>query len=213
MLIRVSIIAPAIAVRAGLRALLSDDPQINVIAEAANLPEMADAWSEADVMVWAPSSSLDLAAMGYEFNKMKIRETTALLLVHNDPKVMESLTRLPVRAWGLLDPEATQTELIASIQALNEGLSVTNPNWLNQMVKSPTTIKDGINDLVEALTGREVEILQLLALGLTNKQIAVRLRISAHTVKFHVSTIFSKLGTTNRVETVNLGLKKGLIIL
>jgi DNA-binding NarL/FixJ family response regulator len=67
--------------------------------------------------------------------------------------------------------------------------------------------------MVENLTGREVEILQLLALGLTNKQIAVRLGISMHTVKFHVSSIFGKMGTTNRTETVQLGLKRGLILL
>jgi DNA-binding NarL/FixJ family response regulator len=212
-LIRISIIAPAIAVRAGLRALLSDDPQINVIAEAANLAEMAEAHREVDVIVWAPASSLDRAAMLSEFSKLKIGETAALLLVFHDPSVMESLIRLPLRAWGLLDPESTQAELIASIQALHEGLSVTNPVWLKQAFTSPTTSKDANDNLVESLTGREIEILQLLALGLTNKQIAVRLKISAHTVKFHVSTIFSKLGTTNRVETVNLGLKKGLIVL
>jgi NarL family two-component system response regulator YdfI len=73
---------------------------------------------------------------------------------------------------------------------------------------------DGENpDMVESLTGREIEILQLLALGLTNKQIAVRLKISTHTVKFHVSSIFGKFGTTNRTETVKLGLKTGLISL
>lgn len=212
-MIRIAIIAPAIAVRAGLRALLSDDPQINVIAEAANLAEMAEAHREVDVIVWAPASSLDRAAMLSEFSKLKIGETAALLLVFHDPSVMESLIRLPLRAWGLLDPESTQAELIASIQALHEGLSVTNPVWLKQAFTSPTTSKDANDNLVESLTGREIEILQLLALGLTNKQIAVRLKISAHTVKFHVSTIFSKLGTTNRVETVNLGLKKGLIVL
>jgi len=164
-------------------------------------------------MVWAPTLSFDLASMGSELTKGKIEESTALLLVHNDPKVLEALIRIPVRAWGLLDPEASQAELIASIQVLNEGLSVANPIWLNQVFSSPMISKDGNNDLVEALTSREVEILQLLALGLTNKQIAAKLRISAHTVKFHVSTIFSKLGTNNRVETVNLGLKKGLIVL
>ena len=212
-MIRVSIIAPAIAIRAGLRALLSDEPQINVLAEAANLTEMAAAQIEADVLVWVPASSTDLVTLNAELTKVKIGESTAVLLMHDDPKVMEFLTHIPVRAWGLLDSEATQTELIASIQALNEGLMVTNPVWLKKVFNSPIISKDGNNDLVEALTGREIEILQLLALGLTNKQIAGKLRISAHTVKFHVSTIFSKLGTTNRVETVNLGLKKGLIVL
>jgi NarL family two-component system response regulator YdfI len=212
-LIRVTIIAPAIAIRAGLRALISDEPQINIIAEAANLIEITDARIETDVMVWVPASSSDLVTLGSELTKVKMGESTALLLVHDDPKVMEYLNRIPVRAWGLLDSEATQTELIASIQALNEGLIVTNPIWLKKVINSPIISKDGNNDLVEGLTVREVEIMQLLALGLTNKQIAGKLRISAHTVKFHVSTIFSKLGTTNRVETVNLGLKKGLIVL
>jgi NarL family two-component system response regulator YdfI len=212
-LIRVSIIAPAIAVRTGLRALLSDDPQINVVAEAANLAELSDEQAEADVIVVAPATALDLPTALSELSKSKIGESAILLLVHNDPKVMESLTRLPVRAWGLLDPEATQAELITSIQALNEGLSVVNPSWLNQMFNNLKTNKDGKDNLVEPLTGREVEVLQLMAIGLTNKQIASRLRISAHTVKFHISTIFSKLGTTNRVETVNLGLKEGLIVL
>jgi NarL family two-component system response regulator YdfI len=212
-LIRVTIIAPAIAIRAGLRALISDEPQINIIAEAANLIEITDARIETDVMVWVPASSSDLVTLGSELTKVKMGESTALLLVHDDPKVMEYLNRIPVRAWGLLDSEATQTELIASIQALNEGLIVTNPIWLKKVINSPIISKDGNNDLVEGLTVRELEIMQLLALGLTNKQIAGKLRISAHTVKFHVSTIFSKLGTTNRVETVNLGLKKGLIVL
>jgi NarL family two-component system response regulator YdfI len=212
-LIRVSIIAPAIAIRTGLRALLSDDPQINVIVEAATMEEMAEELDETDIIVWAPVATMDMESAFSKAGRLMNEEMPALLLVHNDPKALEYLTQLPVRAWGMLDQEATQTELIASLLALNEGLIVINPTWLNKMVKSASISKDGNADLVEPLTGREVEILQLLALGLTNKQIAGRLGISAHTVKFHVSTIFSKLGTTNRVETVNLGLKKGLIVL
>jgi two-component system, NarL family, response regulator YdfI len=212
-LIRVKIVAPAIAVRAGLRALLSDDPTIQVIAEATDLTKIKETQTEADVVVWSPTSSLDQDTVPSELSNMRIDETAALLMIYNDPKVIETLTRQAVRAWGVLSPEATQAELIASIQALNEGLAVTNPVWLNQVFMSQSIRKEADNDLVEPLTGREIEILQLLALGLTNKQIAARLRISAHTVKFHVSTIFSKMGTTNRVETVNLGLKKGLILL
>jgi two-component system, NarL family, response regulator YdfI len=212
-LIRVSIIAPSIAVRTGLRTLLSDDPQINVIAEAARLAELAAELTNTDVIVWAPASTMDLATVGIEVSKLKPGEMPALLLVQNDPKALEHMPLLSLTAWGLLDQEATQAELIASLQALNEGLSVTNPVWMSRMLKNGSISNDGSGDLVETLTGREVEILQLLALGLTNKQIASRLGISAHTVKFHVSTIFSKLGTTNRVETVNLGLKKGLIVL
>jgi NarL family two-component system response regulator YdfI len=212
-LIRISIIAPAIAVRAGLRALLSDDPNMDIVGEATNPSEMVDMQSEADVIVWSPGASSDLAAVLSELSRLKIDETEALLLVHDDPQVIERLTNLQVRAWGVLDPESTQAELIAGIQALNEGLSVINPLWLKQAIKYSTSSKNGNVDLVDPLTSREIEILQLLALGLTNKQIAARLKISAHTVKFHVSAIFSKLGTNNRVEAVNLGLKNGLIVL
>ncbi len=212
-MIRITIISPAIAVRAGLRALLSDDPNIDIIAEAANTSEIVDGQAETDVIVWSPGVSMDLAAVLSDLIALKIDETEALLLVYNDPQVIEALIKLRVRGWGVLDPESTQTELIAAIQALNEGLSVINPLWLNQAFKTYANPKNGNIDLVDPLTSREIEILQLLALGLTNKQIAARLKISAHTVKFHVSAIFSKLGTNNRVEAVNLGLKNGLIVL
>jgi DNA-binding NarL/FixJ family response regulator len=212
-LIRVTIIAPAIAVRAGLRSLLSDDPNMDVIAEAASPGEMAEAQIEADVIVWSPGVSLDTAAVLSDLKELKIDQAEALLLVYNDPHVIERLSKLAVRAWGMLDPESTQAELIVGVQALYEGLCVINPLWINQSIKYSTNNQNGKVDLIDPLTSREIEILQLLALGLTNKQIAARLKISAHTVKFHVSAIFSKLGTNNRVEAVNLGLKNGLIVL
>jgi two-component system, NarL family, response regulator YdfI len=212
-LIQVIIIAPGIAARAGLKALLSEDPQINIVAEAADLDETDERLPEADVLVWLPGSSTDFDTALDSFSKLSAGEPPALLMVHDDPAVLELLVRLSVKVWGLLSIEATHAELIAGVQALNEGLAVIHPAWASQLVKLPEMGRNGHERGVEELTARELEILQLLALGLTNKQIASRLRISAHTVKFHISTIFSKLGTTNRVETVNLGLKKGLIVL
>jgi NarL family two-component system response regulator YdfI len=67
--------------------------------------------------------------------------------------------------------------------------------------------------LVEPLTARETEVLQHLAQGLANKQIAALLSISEHTVKFHVSSIYSKLGAANRTEAVRIGARRGLILL
>jgi DNA-binding NarL/FixJ family response regulator len=212
-LIRVFIVAPAIAVRAGMRALLSDDPGVEVIAEAGNLADMNEIQTEADVVIWSPMWSLEQATDLAELSNFKIGETTALLLIHNDPSVIDKLSKFAVHGWGLLGAETTQKELLATIYALNEGLAVTNPRWLEHLSSNKTPRHPMNNDLIQPLTGREIEILQLLALGLTNKQIALRLKISAHTVKFHVSTIFSKMGTTNRTETVKLGLKTGLILL
>jgi DNA-binding NarL/FixJ family response regulator len=63
----------------------------------------------------------------------------------------------------------------------------------------------------EPLTPREIDVLQLLAEGLPNKAIAERLRISDQTVKFHVASIFGKLGASNRTDAVRRALRRGLI--
>ena len=63
----------------------------------------------------------------------------------------------------------------------------------------------------EPLTGREREVLGLLADGLSNRAIASRLGISEHTVKVHVSTIYAKLGAANRAEAVTRGIQRGLV--
>ena len=73
---------------------------------------------------------------------------------------------------------------------------------------------DGTDDLAaEALTPREIQVLELLAEGLPNKAIAARLAISDQTVKFHVSSICGKLGAANRTEAVRRALRRGLITL
>jgi DNA-binding CsgD family transcriptional regulator len=71
----------------------------------------------------------------------------------------------------------------------------------------------GEESLIESLTAREKEVLQLMAEGLANKQIAMRLSISEHTVKFHLSSLYSKLGVSSRTEAVKRGLGLGLISL
>jgi DNA-binding NarL/FixJ family response regulator len=78
----------------------------------------------------------------------------------------------------------------------------------------PSEVENPGTDLkVEALTEREAQVLQKLAQGMANKQIAAALGISEHTVKFHVSAIYSKLGATNRTEAVRIGVRQGMIIL
>jgi DNA-binding NarL/FixJ family response regulator len=67
--------------------------------------------------------------------------------------------------------------------------------------------------LEERLTPRELEVLEALAEGLSNRAIASRLQISEHTVKFHMSSIFGKLGAENRTDAVRLGVRRGLITL
>jgi DNA-binding CsgD family transcriptional regulator len=65
--------------------------------------------------------------------------------------------------------------------------------------------------LDEPLTARELEVLQLLSQGLSNKLIARKLQISEHTVKFHISSLYTKLGASSRTDAVNRGARSGLI--
>ncbi len=67
--------------------------------------------------------------------------------------------------------------------------------------------------LLEELTRREVEVLGMVAAGLANREIASRLGVSEHTIKFHISSILGKLGASSRTEAVTCGIKRGLILL
>jgi DNA-binding NarL/FixJ family response regulator len=213
LLIRVYIIATAIAVRVGLRTLLEDDPRIQITGEGIDLDELEDRDGEVDVIIWSPASNLDQDILLQGLEKMRNWVAAAILLLHNDSSFISKLIKLKIHAWGMLPPESSQAELISAVEAVSEGLVVTHPLWLQNLSSGQTSDFRENAGMIESLTGREIEILQLLALGLTNKQIASKLNISAHTVKFHVSSIFGKMGTTNRTETVKLGLKIGLISL
>ena len=79
------------------------------------------------------------------------------------------------------------------------------------LIAPPREMREG--PLVEALTGRETEVLELVAEGLSNKAIAARLAISDQTVKFHVASIGGKLGAANRTDAVRLAVRRGLIAL
>ncbi|MEM8673009.1 MAG: response regulator transcription factor [Cyanobacteria bacterium P01_G01_bin.67] len=110
---------------------------------------------------------------------------------------------------GFLPRLTTTEEAIATINAVVAGLMVIHPD-LASFDDSKPAISPEVNTEVY-LTGREIEVLQLLGVGLDNKAIASTLKISKHTVKFHLSSIFSKLDVSSRTEAVTLGLRQGLI--
>jgi DNA-binding NarL/FixJ family response regulator len=114
----------------------------------------------------------------------------------------------------VLSTDVSSDELAAAICAVGEGLWVGAPGLVRGLVR-PAGRGDGSNEepLIEPLTAREKEVLQLMAEGLANKQIALRLAISEHTVKFHLSSLYAKLNAAGRTEAVKRGLGLGLISL
>ena len=105
---------------------------------------------------------------------------------------------------GLLPADATARQIDAALRAVAAGLTVRGPGLRDRTFGVPT------EDLGPLLTPREVEVLQALSDGLSNKAAGRRLGISPHTVKFHIEALFRKLGAGLRAGVVAKGLKRGL---
>jgi DNA-binding NarL/FixJ family response regulator len=190
--IRVLLNVSSPALRAGLRSLLSSDRTIKVVNDSLEDDQ------EADVVI-ASASRASLLVNGSDDSP-----SAAVLLLSDDPLNVRDLRRSS-RAWGILPTDTSAEELSAAVHALSQGLIVGPPALLFESENEP--LSQG------SLTDREAEVLGLLSRGLANKQIAATLGISEHTVKFHVSSIYTKLNVTNRTEAMREGLRGGWIVL
>jgi DNA-binding NarL/FixJ family response regulator len=199
---RVLIVAATPTLRAGLRALLHN-ANIELVGEAAAL-DVGNA--VADLVVVTEPGLLA------EYDPADDHGPRAFVVLGGDERVAALLRALPLAGWGIVAPDATAGELQAAVVAAGEGLIVMQPALLGRL---PATPPQGIlaDSQPEPLTGREQEVLVLLSQGLPNKLIARQLQISEHTVKFHVSSIFAKLGAASRTDAVSRGARLGLITL
>jgi len=132
------------------------------------------------------------------------------LVEQEDPAAIAAGLRSGLRA--ALPHHASAEEIAAAIEAAAHGLVVLHPDILASLQRTePARRTPG--ELDGSLTAREIEVLGMLAEGLANKNIAFRLGISEHTVKFHVTSIFTKLNASSRAEAVAIGMRQGLIML
>jgi DNA-binding NarL/FixJ family response regulator len=196
--IRVQLDISSPALRAGLRALLSSDETIRIINDSLNED------SEADVVITSASHASISGRTLNASHEFDSGSTAATLFLSDDRLNAREMMRVS-RVWGVLPTEASAEELAAAVHALSQGLIVGTATLLFESENEP--LSHG------PLTDRESEVLGLVAKGLANKQIAVALGISEHTVKFHVSSIYSKLNVTNRTEAVREGLRGGWVAL
>ena len=221
-MIHLLIIAPTQVLRAGLRSLLSADEEIAITGEATNLTDIGGTPPDTDVILDAATVLVESASRADFTEWIRLHEShPALLLLSDDLPSRTDFYDLPVRAWGILPLDVSGEELIAAVHAVSEGLIVGSPHLLGTLITQtparvqPITTGTPVEskEMSEFLTTREAEVLQLVAQGLANKQIALSLGISEHTVKFHVSSIYAKLGVVNRTEAVRAGVRQGLILL
>lgn len=204
--IRVLLIGDDTLARVGLAALLASQPELRVVGQAAadGLEAMLAA-ARPDVLVWDlgwdPESGLevmaDLTASGLH----------AVALVPDASFAAEARS---AGASGVLLREAGPERLAAAVLAVAHGLVVTDSTLQVPALPSPVPDETGVQ---EALTPREHDVLGLLAEGLSNKEIGVRLGVSEHTVKFHVNALLRKLGAQSRTEAVVRATRRGLLLL
>jgi DNA-binding NarL/FixJ family response regulator len=137
------------------------------------------------------------------------------LLVAGGSDAIARLARAGHPAWGLVPPDAAAAELEAAVTAVAHGLIVlpTTAFPVDAARHSEPAVEGDDLDpyAVEALTPREREVLELASRGLSNRDVAATLGISEHTVKFHLASVYGKLGAASRADAVRRGLRRGLI--
>ena len=187
--ITLAVVAADSLVRAGLASLLRGQAGLSVVASFAPDDDLRGLELEADVVVWDVDA--DFAALGLD-------EALPVLAL-----VAEDAADFP-RANGVLYRTAPAAKLAAALGALAQGLSVLEPDFAERLFTQEET-----DALSEDLTPRELEVLQHLSEGLSNKAIAKTLDISENTVKFHVAALLAKFGVGSRTEVVVRAIQLG----
>lgn len=202
--------------QAGLQSILHSHPDLSVVGTSSNsaslLKQVEELQPDVVVLEWLGEENEwvweILQTLSSEFSRPAI---VVLADAEDDAWAIDAL-RLGVRA--ILPRNAAIEEITAAVVAAGVGLVVLHPDLLEDLLPPNEPPASALpTSPMQALTPREIEVLGMLALGLGNKTIAKQLGISEHTVKFHVSSIFTKLNASSRTEAVTLGARLGLIML
>lgn len=206
--VRVLVVAPLPAVRAGLRAMLGLAGELEVAGEAERLAGLEPGPNApgADVVLVDGGEVLADDLAGGPLGP-------GIVILGPVPDAERLPDALHARAWGYLPRSSGAKALIDAVRAVADGLVVIDPALGGHLFAPAKAAASTHTEQDEELTAREREVLQLVALGLSNKSIAARLGISEHTVKFHVAAILGKLGAGSRTEAVHLGARRGLVVL
>jgi two-component system, NarL family, response regulator YdfI len=228
----VFIVAASDVVRAGLESLLAPDARFAVVGSAAEVSEFATQGAEGavpDVVVFdaegRDEEALDILNEFVEEEDEGGYAPAFVLLGARPSEAMTQALRAGVLR-ALLPSAASGAEIVAAVEAVAAGLFALDAGAFATLISVPgLTADEGgsarpdaepsapAEPQLDALTPREREVLDMLAPGLSNKEIAWQLKISEHTVKFHVASVFAKLNVSTRAEAVMQGIRRGLIMM
>lgn len=199
--------------RAGLRALLSAEPDLEVVADADNGTDALKLARELKPEVVLLDVNMP-GLGGIEVTK-KLKEIlpdarVLILTVHEDDSLFQEA--IQAGASGYIIKRAVESELIDAIRAVRRGDLYVHPAMTRALLKEISSNQVSNNDtLVETLTKREIDVLKLIAQGYTNRQTAEALSISVRTVESHRANLMGKLDLHSRVELVRYAKDHGFI--
>jgi NarL family two-component system response regulator YdfI len=204
--IRIAVAATSAVRRAGLESIIRSNAEFHLAGSFGTMASLAS---------FAHSTDLDVIVIDTDSIRDLLLEPTSdavivLLTEVTDARSISRLLRSRVRA--ILSRESDPDDILSAIYAVYDGLVMLSTATAESLAAvygdQPLEFEDEVS---EEITSRETDVLRMLAEGLVNKDIAARLGISEHTVKFHISSILDKLGASTRTEAVTLGIRRGLI--
>jgi DNA-binding NarL/FixJ family response regulator len=196
----VVVVASIPTVRVGLTAMLVQAGHLVAAPEAAP--------SDAVWLLDAP----DPAVLQSFAHQHEDEPPFAAVVLTDDSVVATYLAHAGLRGWACLARDSGAMEIDLAVQAADAGLALLDlPAAAVTVAATPSPASAA--PLIEALTARELQVLQLLAEGMPNKAIARALGITENTAKFHVASVCTKLGASSRTEAVTVATRRGLIVL
>jgi DNA-binding NarL/FixJ family response regulator len=199
---RLLLVDDHMAIRVGLMTAASDAPDLEVVADVDNGPDALDAYRKyrPDVVVLdlrlPGMSGLDiLKALREEFKNARV------LIFSNYATGEEIYRAMTAGATGFVLKEMPLDRFLEAIRAVSQGDQYMPPEIAERMGKR----------LLTHLSPREMEVVRLLAVGLSNKEIGVRLGVVEGTVKIHIGSIFNKLGVSDRTHALIEAIKRGFV--
>lgn len=200
-------------VRQGLKQILELEEDINVVAQASNGEEaikMANEYSPDVILMDINMPIISGIQAIKELRQQQHPSKIIVLTIHEDREYLFKTLQMGAEGYVLKDAEPAV--LIEAIRNVSEGQSFIQPNMTKELVKefNRVTLHEKDKGDENNLTSREIEVLELIAEGMINKEIAKQLYISEKTVKNHVSNIFKKLNVSDRTQAAIYAFKNNL---
>jgi two-component system, NarL family, response regulator YdfI len=211
--IRVVVAAISAVRQGGLESIVREDSSLRLSGSAssfvgidARLRDLQPDVLMADLPI--PEPQFPVAAASWE------QAGCGVVALIDDPPTVWAGHALRSGVRAILPRDSSASEIHSAIHAAARGLVLLDPDLARELwtLRRPAN-SEPETEAFEELTDREIEVLRLLAEGLGNKEVASRLGISDHTVKFHISSILAKLDAGSRTEAVTIGIRMGLILL